>query len=85
MRSSPIEEYLLVLLKEVGRLKEFRPLRFTLKNLIRDAETYWKHIVKRDRDVHFWQKYYSIFAEKYSNDNNNNQEPPTHTRISYTQ
>ena len=44
MRSSLIEEHLLVLLKEVGRLKEFGPLRFTLKNLICDTETYWKDI-----------------------------------------
>ena len=34
------------------------------------------------RDVHFWQKYYSIFAQKYSNNirKSVNQEPPTQAR-----
>ena len=39
-----------------------------------------------NRDVHFWQKYYSILAEKYSHNIRKlvNQEPPTHARTSDT-
>ena len=41
-----------------------------------------------NRDVHFWQNYHSIFAEKYSNNirKSVNQEPPTkaRTHLGYT-
>ena len=39
-----------------------------------------------NRDVHFWQKYYSIFAETYSNNIQKtlNREPPTHAHTSDT-